>query len=82
MVVISWVSNVEDIVLAPKHLQASNTDVRHWEELIDQVNKNEAPEEPYIVSSLFKCTFEQDELEEKYMGLYTNGQMIIDPIYG
>jgi len=31
---------------------------------------------------MFKCTLEQDELEEEYMGIYKHGQMINDPIYG
>jgi len=34
------------------------------------------------MTSLFKCTLEQDDLEEEYMGLYTNGEMIMNPIYG
>jgi hypothetical protein len=25
---------------------------------------------------------EKDELDEEYMGLYTNGHIITDPIYG
>jgi len=40
MVVIRGVLNGEDIVLAPKLLQASCTDERHWEEQIDFFNKN------------------------------------------
>jgi len=82
MVVICWVSNGKDMVLAPKQLQASYTDVRHWEELIDFIDKNRGPKEPYIMTSMFKSTLGQAELEDKYMGLYTNGQMIMDPIYG
>jgi len=31
---------------------------------------------------MFKCTLEQDELEEEYMGIYKHGQMIKDQIYG
>jgi len=82
MVVIRWVSNGKDMVLSPKQLQASYTDVRHWEELIDFIDKNGGPQEPYILTLMFKCTLEQDELEEEYMGLYTHGQMINVPIYG
>ena len=82
MVVISWVSNGKDMVLAPKQLQASYTDVRHWEELIDFIDKNGGPKEPYIMTSMFKGTLEQDKLEEEYMGIYTHGQMIMNPIYG
>jgi hypothetical protein len=82
MVVICRVSNGKDIVLSPNQLQAAYTDVRHWEELIDFINKNGRPKEPYTLTSRFKCTLEKDELDEEYMGLYTNGQMITDPIYG
>jgi hypothetical protein len=56
--------------------------VRHWEELSNFINKNGRPKEPYTLTSRFKCTLEKDELDEEYMGLYTNGQMITDPIYG
>jgi len=52
------------MVLAPKQLQASYTDVRHWEELVDFIDKNGGPKELYILRSIFKCTLEQDELEE------------------
>jgi len=31
---------------------------------------------------MFQCTLEQDEFEEEYLGLYTHGQTIMDPIYG
>jgi len=31
-VIIHWVLNGKDMVLAPKQLQASFTDVRHWQE--------------------------------------------------
>jgi len=79
---IHWVSNGKDMVLAPKQLQASYTDVRHWEELVDFIDKTGRPKEPYILRSMFKCGLEQDELEDEYMGLYTHGQMINNPIYG
>ena len=52
-VVISWVSNGKDMVLAPKQLQALYTDVRHWEELIDFIDKNGGPRKPYIMTSMF-----------------------------
>jgi len=66
----------------PKQLQASYTDVRHWEELVDFIDKNGGPKEPYILTLMFKCTLEQDKLEEEYMGIYIHGQMINDAIYG
>jgi len=56
--------------------------VRHWEELIDFINKNGCPQEPYILTLRFKYTFAQDELDEEYMGLYSTAQMILDPISG
>jgi len=82
MVVICRVSNGNDFVLSPNQLQAAYTDVRHWDELIDFINKNGRPSEPYILTSKFKCTLEQAELDEEYMGLYIMEQMITDPIYG
>ena len=65
MVVICWVSNANDIVRSPNQLQASYTDVRHCEELTDFVNKAGHPKEPYILTSKFKCSLEQDKLEEE-----------------
>jgi hypothetical protein len=56
--------------------------MRHCEKLIDFIDKNGGQKEPYIMSSIFKCTLERNVLEEEYMGLYSNGQMIMDPIYG
>ena len=54
----------------------------HWEESVDFIDKNGGPKEPYILTSLFQCTLQQDKLEEEYMGIYKHGQMINDPIYG
>ena len=82
MVVIGRVSNGKDIVLSPNQLQSAYTDMRHLEELIDFINKNGRPKESYTLTSRFKCTLEKDELDQEYMGLYTNGQMITDPISG
>jgi len=82
MVVICCMSNGNDIVLSPNQLRAVYTDVRHWDELIDFINRNGRPTDPYILTSKFKCTLEHAELDEEYMGLYPNEQMITDPIYG
>jgi hypothetical protein len=82
MVVICQVSNGKDIVLSLNQLQGAYTYMRHWEDLIDFININRGPKEPYSLTSRFKCTLEKDELDEDYMGLYTNGQIITDPIYG
>ena len=62
-VMIHCVSNGKDMVLALKQLEASYTDVRHWEELVDFVDKNGGPKEPYIPKSMFKYTLEQDKLQ-------------------
>jgi hypothetical protein len=70
------------LTLSPNLLQAAYTDVRNWEELIDFINKHGCPKEPYTLTFRFKCTLENDELEEEFVGLYTNGQMVTDPIYG
>jgi hypothetical protein len=51
-VVIRRVLNGKDMVLTPKQLQASYTDVRHWEERIDFIDKNGCPKEPYNMASM------------------------------
>jgi len=38
--------------------------------------------EPYILRLMFKCTVDQHEFDQEYMGLSTQGWIIIDPIYG
>jgi len=63
-------------------LQVSYTDVKHWEELIDFIEKNCGPKEPYCLTELYKGNLMQEELDEEYMGLYTPGQMMNDPLYG
>jgi hypothetical protein len=62
--------------------QASYTDVRHWEELIDFTENYCGPKEPYCLTALYKCSLTQEELDEEYMGLYAPGQMMNDPLYG
>jgi hypothetical protein len=56
-VMIHWVSNGKDMVLALQQLQALYTGVRHWEELVDFIYKNGVPKDPYIFTSMFECTF-------------------------
>jgi len=31
---------------------------------------------------MFKCAMEHDEVDEEYTGFYTQGKMMINPIYG
>jgi hypothetical protein len=79
MVVICSVSKGSDIVLFPTQLQATYTDVRQWEELMDFINKNKHLKEPYTLTSRVKCTLENDTFEAEYMGLYPHGQLRQDP---
>jgi len=69
MVEICRVSNGKDMVLAPEQLQASYTNVRHWEELIDLIDENGGPKEQYILTLIGKCTLEQDEFGERLYGI-------------
>lgn len=81
MTAIHRFSNGINILIFRTQLQISYTDLRHWEELIDFNNKNAGPKEPYILTSMFMCTLEQDQLAEEYMRFYTPGQMMKRPIY-
>jgi hypothetical protein len=65
-----------------KHVQASNTDVRHWEELIDFIKKNCSPEAPYSRTVIYKYNLVQEVLDKEYMGLYTPRHIMNDPLYG
>jgi len=82
MVVIHRVPNSNNDLTSSMQLQGSYTDVRHWEELIDFIEKNCGPKEPYCLTALDKYNLTQEELDEEYMGLYTLGQMMNDPLYG
>jgi len=82
MVVIRGVSNGNDDESSSMQLQASYPDVRHREELNDFIEKNCGPIEPYCLTALYKCHLTQEELDKEYMGLYTPGQMLNDPLYG
>jgi len=63
-------------------LHASYSDVRHWEELIDFIEQNCSPKEPYCLTAIYKCNLTQEELEDEYMGVYASGHMMNDPLYG
>jgi hypothetical protein len=51
------------------------------EKLIDFIEQNCSPKEPYYLTALFKCNSTQEELDEEHMGLYVPGQMN-GPLYG
>jgi len=80
-VVIHRVPNGHNDPTSSMQFQASYTDFRHWEELIDFIEKNCSPKEPYCLTALYKCNLTQEELDEEYMGLYSPGQMMNDPLY-
>jgi len=75
-------SNDKYEVLTAKQLHASCTNVTHWDELVNFIDKNGGLKEPFILTTIFYCTLEQDELVEEYIGLYKHGQMVNDRIYG
>jgi len=82
MVVIRRVPNGNNDPTSSMQLQPSYTDVKYWEELIDFIEKNCGPKEPYCLTALYKCNLTQEELGEEYMGLYALGQMMNDLLYG
>ena len=63
-------------------LQPSYTDVRDWEELIDFMEKNCYLQEPYCLTTIYKCNLTQDELDKEYIGFHAPRQMTNDPPYG
>jgi hypothetical protein len=73
MVVIPPVSNGNNTQTSSIQLQALYPNVRHWEELVDFIEKNCGPIEPNCLTVLYKCNLTQEELDEEYMGLYTLG---------
>jgi len=60
MVVIRRVLNGNNDLTSSMQLQASYTDVRDWEELIDFIGKNCGPKEPYCLTALYKCNLTQE----------------------
>ena len=63
-------------------LEVLYSDVRDSEELVDFIEKNCCPKKPYILTALYKCNLTQEELDEEYMGLYTPGQTMNNPLHG
>jgi len=81
MVMIRRAPNSNNERTSSIQLQASYTEVRLWEELIDFIEKNCCPKEPYCLTAIYKCNLPQEELDKEYMGLYALGQMMNDPLY-
>jgi hypothetical protein len=82
MVVIRRVPNGNNDPTFSMQLQASYTDVRHWEELINFIEKEFGLKKPYCLTALYEFNLTQEQLDEEYMGLYALGQMMNDPLYG
>jgi hypothetical protein len=82
IVVICRVPNSNNNQTSSIQFQALYTDVRHWEELVDFIEKNCSLKEPYYLTALFKWNLTQEELDKEYMGFYTTWQMMNDPLYG
>ena len=82
MVVIRRVPNGNNDPTSSMQLQDSYSDVRHWEELVDFIEKNCGLKKPYCLTVLYKCNFTQEELNEEYMGLYAPGQMMNEALHG
>ena len=56
MVVIRRVPNGNNDQTSSIQLQASYTDVRHWEELIDFIEKNCSLKQPYCLTVIYNAT--------------------------
>jgi len=82
MVLICWVPIGNNDQALRTHLQASYTDVRHWEELVDFIEQHCGLKEPYYLTGIYKCNLMQEELKEEYIELYALGQMMNDLLYG
>jgi len=82
VIVICGMSKGNDIAISAKPLEASFTDARHWEAMIDFIDKNESPKKPYSLMLMFKCSLVQDELDEEYIGLYTPGLILDNDLFG
>jgi hypothetical protein len=72
VVVICQVLNGNNDQTSSNQLQATYTDVRCWEELIDFIEQNCSPKEPYCLTVIYKCNLTQEELDEEYLGLYVS----------
>jgi len=82
MVVIHREPNGTNDQTSSMQLQASYSDLEHWEELIDFIEHNCSLKEPYCLTAINKCNLTQEGMDEEYMGLYTPGQMMNHPPFG
>jgi hypothetical protein len=62
------VPNGDNDLTSSIELQASYTDVRHWEELIYFIEQNCSPKDPYSLTAIYKCNLRQEDLDKEYMG--------------
>jgi len=81
MVLIYFVSNGIVNLKSPILLQASYTDVSHWEGLSDWIHNNGGPQLPLILISIFMQTVEQGEFDTEYMKSYSQQEKMNNPIY-
>ena len=65
MVEIRRVPNGNNDPTSSMQLPALYTDVKHWEELIDFIEKNCGPKEPYCLTALYLCNLTPEELDDE-----------------
>jgi hypothetical protein len=82
MVVIGRVPNSNNDQTSSMQLQASYPDIRHWEELINFIEKHCCLKVPYCLTAMYTCNLMQKESDEEYMGLYAPGHLMNDLVYG
>jgi len=82
IVVMCWARNGNNDQPSSNQLQAFYTDMRHWEEWLDFIEKDCCPKEPDCLTAIYKCNLTQEELYKEYIRLYATGQMMNDCLYG
>jgi len=82
IIVIRRVPNGDNDQTSSMQLQGLYTDVRHWEELIDFIEQNCSPKDPYSLTAIYKCNLTPKESDEEYIELYTPGQTMNDRLSG
>ena len=73
MLVIRQVQNGNNDETSSMQLQASYTDVRHWEELIDFIEQNCGLKEPYCLTAIYKCRVEAGRIGRRVYGIIRTG---------